>query len=73
MIGSRVGVGRRKVNFEQTPLRLPEGTLGKVDGLLGEGEKRADFLRAAVEAEVERRERARLRSQTQPAKRPPRS
>jgi metal-responsive CopG/Arc/MetJ family transcriptional regulator len=54
---TRPNVGRKKVNHEQTPLRLPEGTLAKVDALLTEGEKRADFLRDAIEAEIARRER----------------
>jgi len=50
-------VGRKKVNYEQTPLRLPEGTLAKVEAALEDGEKRADFLRLAVETELVRRER----------------
>lgn len=51
-------VGRKKVNFEQTPLRLPEGTLAKLDALLADGEARSDALRDAVDREIKRRERA---------------
>lgn len=49
-------VGRPKINHEQTPARFPEGTLAKVDAALKEGEARSDFIRAAVEAELKRRE-----------------
>ncbi len=54
-----IGMGRRRTNYEQTPARLAEGTLERVDALLGEGESRADFLRAAVEREIRARVRAR--------------
>ncbi len=58
----RQGVGRKQINHEQTPLRLPEGTLARVDAVLAEGEKRADLFRDAVEAELRRREAAKLSS-----------
>lgn len=50
-------VGRIKINDEQTPARFPEGTLGRIDAVLVEKEKRSDFIRTAVEAELVRRER----------------
>jgi len=50
-------VGRIKINDEQTPARFPEGTLGRIDAVLAEKEKRSDFIRSAVEAELARRER----------------
>jgi metal-responsive CopG/Arc/MetJ family transcriptional regulator len=50
-------MGRKQVNFEQIPARLPDGTLDRMDAVLEEGEKRADFIRAAVERELKRREK----------------
>lgn len=52
-------MGRRQINFEQAPARLPEGTLARVDAVLEDGENRSDFIRAAVERELKRRERIR--------------
>lgn len=49
--------GRPQINHEQTPARLPAGTLERMDAVLEDGEKRADFLREAVERELKRRER----------------
>ena len=48
-------MGRKKINGEAAQLRLPPGTLARIDALLRPGEPRAAFLRAAVECEVERR------------------
>jgi hypothetical protein len=42
-------VGRRKINEEQMPARLPAGTLARMDAVLGEKEKRSDLVREAVE------------------------
>jgi hypothetical protein len=53
---SAAGVGRPKINEEQTPARLRAGTLARIDAVLGEKEKRSDFIREAVEREIERRE-----------------
>lgn len=53
----RPGVGRPRINGEQTPARFPEGTLARIDATLSEGEKRSDFIRVAVEHELERREK----------------
>nr|WP_250808500.1 ribbon-helix-helix domain-containing protein [Neorhizobium tomejilense] len=52
-------MGRHKTNFDQTPARLPEGTLDRIDAVLKPGEYRSDFLRKAVEQELDRRERCR--------------
>jgi hypothetical protein len=53
------GMGRKQINHEQTPARLPEGTLARIDKVLADDEGRADFLREAVERELKRRERHR--------------
>jgi hypothetical protein len=49
-------VGRKRINAESMPARFPKGTLPRVDALLNEKEKRADFIRIAVEREIERRQ-----------------
>ena len=49
-------MGRKQINHEQTPARVPEGTLARIDATLADGEKRSDFIREAVERELERRE-----------------
>lgn len=48
-------VGRPRINYEQTPARFDAGTLARVDAVLGDKEKRSDFIRAAVEKELKRR------------------
>lgn len=48
-------MGRKQINHEQTPARFPEGTLARIDAVLADGEKRSDFIREAVERELERR------------------
>lgn len=58
--GTAAGVGRPKINDEQTPARFPGGTLGRVDAALRPGEKRSDFIREAVESELERRTSAQV-------------
>lgn len=50
-------VGRKQINDEQTPARFPAGTLARVDRALAHGEKRSEFMREAVERELERREK----------------
>lgn len=52
------GVGQKRINHEQTPARFAEGTLARVDAALAEGEKRADFIRTAVDRELRKREKA---------------
>ena len=51
-------MGRIKINDEVMPARFPEGTFERMDSLLGPKEKRSDLIRAAVERELGRRERA---------------
>lgn len=51
-------VGRPRINGEQTPARFREGTLARIDAVIGESGKRSDFIREAVERELERREKA---------------
>lgn len=48
-------MGRPKQFDERLQLTLVEGTTAKVDALLGDGEYRLDFIRAAIEAEIEKR------------------
>jgi hypothetical protein len=54
---SPASVGRPKINDEQTPARFPAGTLARIDAACREKEKRSDFIREAVERELERRSR----------------
>ena len=51
-------MGRKQINHEQIPARLPEGTRGRMEAVLQEDEKMADLIREAVERELKRRERA---------------
>jgi hypothetical protein len=50
-------MGRKKINSEATAARFRAGTLAQIDAVLDAGEKRADFFRDTVEAEIKRRER----------------
>ena len=50
-------MGRKQINAEQMPARLPEGTLARMDAVLEDKESRGAFLREAVERELKRRER----------------
>lgn len=52
------GMGRKRINEEQTPARFPAGTLDRIDAVLEDGEKRADLIREAVEKELKKRERS---------------
>lgn len=54
-------VGRTRINGEQMPARLPDGTFERIDAVLRHKEKRSDFLRKAVERELQRREREQQR------------
>lgn len=58
-------VGRRKEFPDRITLPLAEGVIARVDGLLADGEARLDLIRKAIEAEVERREKARRKARTQ--------
>jgi hypothetical protein len=55
---ARPQVGRKKINFEQTPARFRAGPLRMIDNLLGKGESRADFIREAVAKEIVARRQA---------------
>jgi hypothetical protein len=50
-------VGRKRINSEATAARFRAGTLARIDAVLAADEKRADFFRDTVEAEIKRRER----------------
>jgi hypothetical protein len=39
--------------------RFPEGTFDRIDAVLEDGEERTAFVRASVERELKRREKAR--------------
>lgn len=56
-IGDINKMGRRQINEEQIPARLPGGTLDRIDRVLVEKESRAAFIREAVERELKRREK----------------
>lgn len=45
------------VGSEVTNIRLAKGTGPRIDRVLYGGELRSDFVRAAIEAELQRRER----------------
>lgn len=48
-------MGRPKQFDERIQLTLVEGTTARVDALLAESEYRLDFIRTAIEAEIEKR------------------
>jgi hypothetical protein len=48
-------VGRPRINGEQTMARFRDGTLDRIKALLAGNEKQSDFIREAVEREIERR------------------
>jgi metal-responsive CopG/Arc/MetJ family transcriptional regulator len=45
------------VGSEVTNIRLAQGVLSRINRMLYGGELRSDFIRAAIEAELQRRER----------------
>ena len=51
-------MGRKKLWDEDMQARFPTGTFDRIEAVLQEGEDRTDFVRAAVERELKRRERA---------------
>ncbi|WP_157080929.1 hypothetical protein [Methylobacterium variabile] len=65
---SRRTVGRKRRWAEDMSARFQEGTFARIAAVLAEDEDRTDFVRAAVEAELERREAA--RSKPDPAQHP---
>lgn len=50
-------MGRKQINHEQIPARLPEGTKDRMEAVLEDGEKMSDLIREAVDREIKRRER----------------
>lgn len=54
---TRIPVGRPRINGEQTMARFRDGTLDRIKAILADGEKQSDFIRDAVEKELERREK----------------
>jgi len=48
-------MGRKKLWDETLLARLASGTISRIDAVLGEGETRTAFLRAAIEHEVQTR------------------
>lgn len=50
------GVGRPRINDEQMMARFRKGTLERIQGVLNDREKKSDFVRTAVEREIERRQ-----------------
>lgn len=51
-------MGRAKKWTEDMQARFPDGTFARIEGTLEKGEDRTSFVRAAVERELKRRERA---------------
>lgn len=52
-------MGRKKLWAEDMQARFPPGTFERIEAVLTEDEDRTDFVRAAVERELKRRERHR--------------
>ena len=50
-------MGRKKQWTERIQLPLAEGTTDRIDSLLEDSEVRLDFIRAAIDREIKRRER----------------
>jgi hypothetical protein len=50
------GPGRPRTTFDRLLARLPKGTLRRIEAVLEEGEKQADFARTAIATELTRRE-----------------
>jgi hypothetical protein len=56
ILGTPTRVGRKKRWNEDMVARFPEGTFGRIANVLEKNEDRTDFVRAAVERELKRRE-----------------
>jgi len=54
-------MGRKKLWSEDMQARFPEGTFEQIDAVLEDGETRTDFVRIAVEMELQKREKAKKR------------
>lgn len=59
-------MGRPKQFDQRIQLTLVEGTTGRIDALLEDGEYRLDFIRTAIEAEIEKRRLARPKRPPKP-------
>lgn len=55
-------VGRKQINHEQMPARLPAGTMARIAAVLRPSESKSDFIRDAIENELRRREREKPKS-----------
>jgi hypothetical protein len=55
----KIAMGRKKLWSEDMQARFPEGTFERIEAVLEDSEDRTDFLRAAVERELKRREKLR--------------
>lgn len=64
--GTPSRMGRKKQWAEDMQARFAEGTFGRISAVLREGEDRTDFVRAAVDREIEAREREAKRSAKNP-------
>jgi predicted DNA-binding protein len=53
-------MGRPRINEDHTPARLPAGTLDRIEAVLRKRERRADFIREAIERELKRREKSKM-------------
>jgi hypothetical protein len=56
--GENDGMGRTHINDQSMTARFPEGTFERIDGVRVKAESRAEFIRAAVDREIRRREKA---------------
>lgn len=54
-------MGRKKLWSEDMQARFPEGTFEAIDAVLDELETRTDFVRIAVQMELQRREKEKKR------------
>jgi hypothetical protein len=50
-------MGRKRLWHEDVQARFPKGTLARIKAVLATTEDRTDFIRAAIERELKRREK----------------
>lgn len=63
-----LSMGRKKRWSEDMQARFPDGTFGRITAVLAPEEDRTDFVRAAVENELRRRETPRKSAKKTDAK-----